>query len=95
MSYIEKIEANKVLDLKQIVPIEEEQMLSKTLVQRKDLGMTVFSLDKGQEIGRHSSPGDAMVNILSGLAQITIDQDKFDVAAGECIVRPANSPHSL
>ena len=54
MSYIEKIEANKVLDLKQIVPIEEEQMLSKTLVQRKDLGMTVFSLDKGQEIGRHS-----------------------------------------
>ncbi|MFD3072860.1 cupin domain-containing protein, partial [Streptococcus agalactiae] len=64
MSYIEKIEANKVLDLKQIVPIEEEQMLSKTLVQRKDLGMTVFSLDKGQEIGRHSSPGDAMVNIL-------------------------------
>ena len=95
MSYIEKIEANKVLDLKQIVPIEEEQMLSKTLVQRKDLGMTVFSLDKGQEIGRHSSPGDAMVNILSGLAQITIDQDKFDVAAGECIVMPANSPHSL
>ena len=95
MSYIEKIEANKVLDLKQIVPIEEEQMLSKTLVQRKDLGMTVFSLDKGQEIGRHSSPGDAMVNILSGLAQITIDQDKFDVAAGECIVMPANIPHSL
>ncbi|HGD6666226.1 cupin domain-containing protein [Streptococcus agalactiae] len=95
MSYIEKIEANKVLDLKQIVPIEEEQMLSKTLVQRKDLGITVFSLDKGQEIGRHSSPGDAMVNILSGLAQITIDQDKFDVAAGECIVMPANIPHSL
>ncbi|HGC7191680.1 TPA: cupin domain-containing protein [Streptococcus agalactiae] len=95
MSYIEKIEANKVLDLKQIVPIEEEQMLSKTLVQRKDLGMTIFSLDKGQEIGRHSSPGDAMVNILSGLAQITIDQDKFDVAAGECIVMPSNIPHSL
>ncbi|EAO76963.1 conserved protein, partial [Streptococcus agalactiae H36B] len=34
-------------------------------------------------------------NILSGLAQITIDQDKFDVAAGECIVMPANIPHSL
>ena len=70
-------------------------MLSKTLVQRKDLGMTIFSLDKDQEIGRHSSPGDAMVNILSGLAEITIDEEVFEVAAGQTIVMPANIPHSL
>ncbi|MGT2750332.1 cupin domain-containing protein [Streptococcus orisasini] len=95
MVYIDKIQHSQVLDLKTEVPIEEEQMLSKTLVQRKDLGMTVFSLDKDQEIGRHSSPGDAMVNILSGLAEITIDDDVFEVAAGQTIVMPANIPHSL
>ncbi|MBJ8350292.1 MULTISPECIES: cupin domain-containing protein [Streptococcus] len=95
MSYIEKIEMSKVLDLKNEVPIEEEQMLSKTLVQRKDLGMTLFSLDKGQEIGRHSSPGDAMVNILTGEALITIGEENFSVSAGETIIMPANIPHSL
>ncbi|EMB53194.1 TPA: cupin domain-containing protein [Streptococcus mutans] len=95
MAYIDKIQHSQVLDLKTEVPIEEEQMLSKTLVQRKDLGMTVFSLDKDQEIGRHSSPGDAMVNILSGLAEITIDEEIFEVAAGQTIVMPANIPHSL
>lgn len=95
MVYIDKIQHSQVLDLKTEVPIEEEQMLSKTLVQRKDLGMTVFSLDKDQEIGRHSSPGDAMVNILSGLAEITIDEEVFEVAAGQTIVMPANIPHSL
>lgn len=95
MVYIDKIQHSQVLDLKTEVPIEEEQMLSKTLVQRKDLGMTVFSLDKDQEIGRHSSPGDAMVNVLSGLAEITIDEEVFEVAAGQTIVMPANIPHSL
>lgn len=95
MVYIDKIQHSQVLDLKTEVPIEEEQMLSKTLVQRKDLGMTVFSLDKDQEISRHSSPGDAMVNILSGLAEITIDEEVFEVAAGQAIVMPANIPHSL
>ena len=95
MVYIDKIQHSQVLDLKTEVPIEEEQMLSKTLVQRKDLGMTIFSLDKDQEISRHSSPGDAMVNILSGLAEITIDEEVFEVAAGQTIVMPANIPHSL
>ncbi|EMB89241.1 cupin domain-containing protein [Streptococcus mutans] len=95
MVYIDKIQHSQVLDLKTEVPIEEEQMLSKTLVQRKDLGMTIFSLDKDQEIGRHSSPGDAMVNVLSGLAEITIDDDVFEVVAGQTIVMPANIPHSL
>lgn len=50
MVYIDKIQHSQVLDLKTEVPIEEEQMLSKTLVQRKDLGMTIFSLDKDQEL---------------------------------------------
>ncbi len=95
MAYIEKIKHSTTLDLKKIVPIQEEQMLSKTLVQRKDLGMTIFSLDKGQEIGRHSSPGDAMVNVLSGLAEITIEDDVFEVSAGQSIVMPATIPHSL
>lgn len=95
MPFIEKLDHQKVLDLRHEVPIEEEQMLSRTIVQRKDLGMTIFSLDKGQEIGRHSSPGDAMVNLLSGCAEITIGEETFEVKEGQCIVMPAQIPHSL
>ena len=95
MPFIKRIDHSRVLDLKTEVPIEEEQILSKTLVQRKDLGMTVFSLDKGQEIARHSSPGDAMVNLLSGQARITIGDEDFTVRAGETLVMPANVPHAL
>lgn len=95
MHYIEKIPHSKVIDLRQDVPLEEDQMLSKTLVQRPDLGITAFALDKDQAIGRHSSPGDAMVNVLSGTAKITIDQTDYLVHQGETIVMPANIPHAL
>lgn len=95
MSYIGKIPHSKVIDLRQDVPLEEDQILSKTLVQRSDLGITAFALDKDQAIGRHSSPGDAMVNVLSGTAKITIDQTDYLVHAGETIVMPADIPHAL
>lgn len=95
MAFIEKLPQAKVLDLKQEVPVEEEQILSKTLVQREDLGMTIFSLDTAEEIPVHTAPGDAMVNVLSGVALITIAEQKYLVKAGETIVMPANVPHAL
>lgn len=95
MSYIDKLPQSEVLNLRNVVPVAEEQVSSMTLVQRKDLGVTVFSLDKDQKIGGHASTGDAMVNILSGTAEITIGEEKFTVHAGESIVMPAGVRHAL
>lgn len=95
MTFIKKLESEKVLDLRQEIPVEEDQMSSETLVQRDDLGMTLFSLDKDEEIQAHSSTGDALVQILSGTAEITIDNEKYTVQAGQCIVMPANVRHAL
>ncbi|MGT2928935.1 cupin domain-containing protein [Streptococcus dentasini] len=95
MRYIDKLEPAHILDLSKEVPIAEEQILSKTLVQRPDLGMTLFSLDKGQEIGRHSSPGDALVQVLSGKVTITIADKNFELIAGQSILMPAEIPHAL
>ncbi|MGM0168855.1 hypothetical protein IGI39_004610 [Enterococcus sp. AZ135] len=95
MSYIKKLSHSKVMDLRNEVPIDEGQVASMTLVQRNDLGMSVFSLDTGQEIGGHSSKGDAMVNLLSGIAEITIAEEKYTVHAGEMIILPANIRHAL
>ncbi|SQF81651.1 Uncharacterised protein [Streptococcus equi subsp. zooepidemicus] len=36
-----------------------------------------------------------MVNVLSGVADITIGEACYEVAAGETIIMPANIPHSL
>lgn len=95
MGYIKKLPHSEVLDLRKEVPLETDQVASMTLVQRKDLGMTIFSLDTDQEIGGHSSKGDAMVNLLTGKAKITIAEETFIVSAGETIILPANVRHAL
>lgn len=95
MAFIEKLKQGEVLDLRREIPVEEEQVSSKTLVQRPDWGMSLFSLDTDEEIGGHSSPGDAMVNLLSGVAEITIGEEHHRLHAGQCIVMPANVPHAL
>ena len=62
--FIKKLPVSTVLYLTQQISIENQQVSSLTLVQRPNLAMTLLSLDKGSSIGGHSSPGDAMVNVL-------------------------------
>lgn len=94
-SFIKRLPQAEVLDLRKIITVEEQQVSSLTLVQRPELAMTLISVDTGASIGGHSSPGDAMVNILSGVALITIADKPYTVRAGETIILPANIPHAL
>lgn len=93
--FIQKLPHSEVINLREIITVEEQQVSSLSLVQRSNLAMTLLSLDKGSALGGHSSPGDAMVYILSGLAQITIADKPYSVQAGESIILPANIPHAL
>ncbi|RRJ64989.1 cupin domain-containing protein [Paenibacillus oralis] len=92
---INKLPQSKVLKLADEITVEQHQSSSKTLVQRPDLGMTLFALDQGEEIKKHSSSGDAMVNVIEGIAEITIGDEVHTVKAGETIIMPANIPHGL
>ncbi|WP_262315307.1 cupin domain-containing protein [Lacticaseibacillus parakribbianus] len=95
MPFIQKINAKEVLNLRDLVSLDADQVNSRTLVQRPDMTMTLFAVATDQEIGGHSAVGDALVNVLSGVAEVTIEADVFTLKAGESIVIPANSRHSL
>ena len=78
-----------------LVDYQEGQVVSRTLTQGTNLGLTLFAFDQGEQISSHASTGDALVLILDGRARITIGQDDFEVSKGEAIVMPANIPHAL
>lgn len=94
-SLIKKIPLSQVIKLEEMVAVEANQVSSMTLVQRPSIGMTLFSLGEGEGIKMHTSPGDAMVQILSGIAEIIIGEEKHLVHGGETIILPANIPHAL
>ncbi|MDN5331782.1 MAG: hypothetical protein PWP45_1007 [Tepidanaerobacteraceae bacterium] len=93
--FIRNIPHSEICNIVDLVEYREGRVESRTLAQGKNLSVTIFSFDKGEEISAHSSPGDALVQILDGEAEITIGQEKFRLKAGQMIVMPAGVPHAL
>ncbi|NLM73525.1 MAG: cupin domain-containing protein [Clostridiaceae bacterium] len=92
---IKNIEFSKVIEMESLVSYQEGQVVSRTLAQGKNMSLTLFAFDKGEEISSHSSKGDAMVYLLDGEAEITIGDNTYIVNKGETIVMPAGIPHAL
>lgn len=93
--FIKNIDFAKVVELESLVDYQSGRVVSRTLAQGRPLSVTLFAFDKGEEISTHSAPGDAMVYILDGQAEVTIGGEKFILKKGETIVMPANVPHGL
>jgi quercetin dioxygenase-like cupin family protein len=92
---IKNIEFSKVINLKDLISYQEGQVISRTISQTPTVSISLFSLDKGEGISSHITPGDAMVQVLDGEVEITIGNDIFNVKAGETIIMPSNVPHGL
>ncbi len=82
----------KIVDL---VDYEEGRVVSRTLASKPHVNITLFAFDQNEEISAHTSPGDAMVQILDGEALINIDGKEIKAGKGEVVVMPANVPHSV
>ena len=92
---IKNIEFSKVLNMEDLVSYQEGQVVSRTLAQGKNMSLTLFAFDKGEEISSHTSHGDAMVYILDGKAEITVGDGVFHLKKGETIVMTKGFPHAL
>lgn len=93
--FIKNIEPRTVLSLSDQVEYLDGQVVSKTLAQDSYHSLTLFAFDKGEEISTHDSEGDAMVLVLDGEGQFTIDGEIFVLENGNSIIMPAKVPHSV
>jgi quercetin dioxygenase-like cupin family protein len=92
---IKNLEHGKILVLKEIVSYEQGRIASLTLAQRKGLSLTLFAFDSGEGLSTHYAEGDAMVVVLDGSAEITIQTEKLTVSEGQTVVMPATIPHAV
>lgn len=93
--FLKNIEYSKAFDLENLVEYQPGQVVSRTLAQGKTVGLTLFAFDKGEEISAHSSPGDAMVTLLDGRAEVMVGDSRHRLEKGQVIVMPAGIPHAL
>lgn len=93
--YIKNMDFATIIPFAAQVGYQPGQIVSKTLAQNKSVSLTLFAFDKGEEISSHESSGDAMILVLDGTGEITIDGETFLVNAGESIVMPSKKPHAV
>lgn len=86
---------SEAVDLAGLVEYGEGAVVSRTLIQASVGTVTVFAFDKGQGLSEHSTPFDALVQVIDGKAEITIGGEMVAAAAGESVLMPADVPHSL
>jgi quercetin dioxygenase-like cupin family protein len=92
---MKNIELSKVIKLENEVAYQKGQVVSKTLVQNKNVSLTIFAFDKGEEISAHTSDGDAMVTLLDGTGKFTVGDEVFILEKGETLIMPHQIPHAV
>lgn len=73
----------------------EDSIVSKTILDKHTGTLTLFAFDKGQKLSEHTSPYDAVVQVVDGRAHLVVGGQRNEVAAGELMIMPANVPHSV
>jgi quercetin dioxygenase-like cupin family protein len=92
---IKNIPFSTPVDIAGLVDYEEGRVVSRTLSSKPYVNITLFAFDKDEEISAHTSPGDAMIQVLDGEALINIGGKKIKATTGQVVVMPANVPHSV
>ena len=81
--------------LLELVDYAKDSIVSKTILNKSVGTITLFAFDQDQGLSEHTSPYDAVVQVLDGSARITIGTEGKTVTKGQIIVMPANVPHAV
>ncbi|HAK00072.1 MAG TPA: cupin domain-containing protein [Bacteroidales bacterium] len=86
---------SKILQFSSDVEYSLGGIVSKRVLEKTTGNVSLFAFDKGQKLSEHSAPFDALVQVIEGEVDITINKEPFCLKAGQAIIMPANVPHAV
>ena len=75
--------------------IPPDGILSRTLFSDERMKVVWFGFGVGQELSEHTASQPAIIQILSGEAQLQLGADTHTARPGTWVHMPANLPHSV
>ena len=85
----------KIVTLKDLAAYQDHSVVSREVIKKPSGTVTVFAFDEGEGLSEHTAPFDALVHVIEGTAQVSIDGTPHKVQQGEMIIMPAKRPHAL
>jgi quercetin dioxygenase-like cupin family protein len=89
------LETAKLYNLNEIIDYSEDSIISRIIAKNDSGSMTLFSFDRGQNLSEHSTPYNAVVQVLDGEVELVIGGESLIARAGETVVMPADVPHAV
>ncbi len=86
---------SEILKPATMVAYQSGAVVSRQITKAEGGNVTLFAFDLGQELSEHTTPFDALVQVLEGEAEIRISGTPYHLKEGEAIIMPANEPHAL
>ncbi len=91
----ELFEKGAILNMAEMIEYSAGGVISKQVLKNGAGNITLFSFDRGQGLSEHTAPFDAMVEILDGEAEISIDGKPLILTTGQSVIMPAGISHAL
>ena len=84
-----------VPDLAAEATIPARGIHSQTLSDADGVELVLFALAAGERLSEHTAARPAIVHVLSGEGELTVAEDRHDLAPGSWLRMAARTPHSL
>ena len=89
------IEKGKVFKATEVIEYTDGGVVSKEFIHSNAGSVTVFSFDAGQGLSEHTAPFDALIQVIDGIMQLTVEGQTFDIKASETFIIPSGAHHSV
>ena len=90
-----KFEKGRVFDVAHMIDYAEGGVVSKELIHNDAGSVTLFSFDAGQQLSEHTAPFDALLQVVEGEMELSVEGQVNVVKAGEAFVIPNGARHSV
>jgi len=88
-------DSGELLNFTGSIEYQDGAVVSRTILKHDSGSVTLFAFDAGQGLSEHTTPHEALVQIVEGEAEITISGRLHKVKQGGMIRMPAGEPHAL
>jgi quercetin dioxygenase-like cupin family protein len=89
------VPVSKAINLLSLISYQEGSVVSRTIVNRETGNVTLFAFDEAQGLSEHTAPFDALVQVLEGEVEVSVDSKPLRATLGDVVLMPAHHPHAL
>ena len=84
-----------VASLRAEIEVPSNGILSRTVHEDERVTLVLFGFDTGQELSEHTSSRAALIEVLDGTAEITLDGEVHEAGPGTWLAMPPGMRHAI